>query len=124
MLVYRIPVAIQFSKRPMGRHLKDGRFSGEAFREQILLPAFKSLISESNGQPFSLIVDFTDVTMTGSSFLEEAFGGLIRNHDIDSGLLKKSLTIYSPRRSSLSATIFEYIDNAIEEKKTLLRLAS
>ena len=119
MLKHRISVATQFSKRPMGRHLRDGRFSGEAFREQVLLPEFNLLINESEGKPFELIIDFTDVTMTGSSFLEEAFGGLIRNHEIDSDLFKRSLVIYSPRRSSLSEIIFEYIDSAIEEKKLL-----
>ena len=57
-----------FTKYPGGRFVKDGPGSGEQFRRDVLLPAFKQsgkicvLLEGAYGYPIS--------------FLEEAFGGL------------------------------------------------
>ena len=68
----RIKVAEQFSRTPGGRYKIDGRFSGEEFREKLLEPAI------ATGQ--RVTVDFDGVLGLSASFLEEAFGGLIRHH--------------------------------------------
>lgn len=65
-----INVANDFSRLPYGRYRWQGNFSGEAFREDLLLPAMRS------GD--SIIVDLDGTSGVGPSFLEEAFGGLIR----------------------------------------------
>lgn len=66
-----INIGTQFSKYPAGRFVSDGPSSGQAFRERHLIPA----LNESNTK---IVVEFDDARGYGSSFLEEAFGGLVR----------------------------------------------
>ncbi len=66
----RINVAKDFSKNPSGRYIKDGKTSGEVFLKNLLLPAVKA---------YDVVeINFDGVRGYGSSFLEEAFGGFIR----------------------------------------------
>jgi hypothetical protein len=65
-----INVGRDFSRYPAGRYEKDGPHSGQAFREQLLVPALMS-----GGE---VRVELDDALGYGSSFLEEAFGGLVR----------------------------------------------
>lgn len=58
-----------FSKYPGPRYIRLGDFSGEEFRDNVLIPAL---------QDDYVSVDFGGVYGYGSSFLEEAFGGLVR----------------------------------------------
>ena len=68
--VMKINVARDFSKNPSGRYIKDGKTSGEVFLKNVLLPAVNT---------HDLVeIDFDGVRGYGSSFLEEAFGGFIR----------------------------------------------
>ena len=68
--VMKINVAKQFSKNPAGRYVSDGKNSGEVFLKNLLIPAIKT---HDNVEIY-----FDGVRGYGSSFLEEAFGGLIR----------------------------------------------
>lgn len=117
MIEQTIKIAEEFNKRPSGRYLTDGKFSGEAFRESLLYPALEKLsqLSLETGEPYQLVIDFTGVTMTGSSFLEEAFGGLIRKHKdkLDLVNLLDRIKIDAPRRATLPQTIYEYMRQAI-----------
>jgi hypothetical protein len=63
-------VATDFSKFPAGRFYSDGEFSGQRFREEFLLPALRS--------SDNVKVILAGTKSYGSSFLEEAFGGLVR----------------------------------------------
>ena len=65
-----IEIAKEFSISPSGRYRTDGPDSGEAFREDHLVGA----LNESG--MIEIILDGT--SGYPSSFLEEAFGGLIR----------------------------------------------
>lgn len=65
-----ISLARDFTKFPAGRFKDDGPFSGELFRETYLAPAL-----ESDEQ---ILIDLDGARGYGSSFLEEAFGGLVR----------------------------------------------
>lgn len=60
-----------FTEFPGPRFAELGPGSGEQFREEILIPA----IQREKG---SICVDLDGTMGYGSSFLEEAFGGLIR----------------------------------------------
>jgi len=69
-----------FSRFPGPRYIKLGKFSGEAFREEKLVPA----IERSNGL---VQVDLDGVAGYGSSFLDEAFAGLLRRGDINQAVV-------------------------------------
>jgi hypothetical protein len=60
-----------FTEFPGGRYREDGEFSGEQFRDDVLIPAL------ADHDRVVVILDGT--AGYPSSFLEEAFGGLIRN---------------------------------------------
>lgn len=66
-----INIARDFSRYPAGRYISDGPYNGEAFRERFLVPALR----ESTGK---VVIEFDGARGYGSSFLEEAFGGLVR----------------------------------------------
>lgn len=67
-----IDVAKQFSPTPFGRYASDGNFSAEKFRDEILKPQLLNCNDD-------ITVDFSKVALgVGSSFLEEVFGGLVR----------------------------------------------
>lgn len=64
-----INIAKDFSRTPSGRFLADGPDNGEAFRERLL----KSALERGS---VDVVLDST--AGLPSSFLEEAFGGLVR----------------------------------------------
>lgn len=66
-----INVPTDFGRIPYGRDDDDGDQNGARFRHQKLLPALL------NAEKVIVSLDGTDIPY-GSSFLEEAFGGLIR----------------------------------------------
>ncbi|KHT33684.1 STAS-like domain-containing protein [Pectobacterium carotovorum] len=70
-----INVADDFSDDPFGRYPEDGEFNATKFRKEILIPALEKLKDEEK-----LTIDFSGVSIgLGSSFIEEVFGGLIRD---------------------------------------------
>lgn len=80
-----INIALDFSDVPGGRFPADGEFSGETFREKYLVPRLDA------NEIIDVVLDNTEGM--GSSFLEEAFGGLVRVHGYSSDFLKKHLRI-------------------------------
>ncbi|MCP4501669.1 MAG: STAS-like domain-containing protein [Deltaproteobacteria bacterium] len=103
----QISIADDFSRYPVGRYLTDGPYSGERFRDEILVPALKL------GQA---VVDFDGGRGYGSSFLEEAFGGLVRlkifpDEDFQERLVLKS------SNESLCAEVRSYIDDELVRSK-------
>lgn len=69
-----IKISRDFSETPGGRTAKEGEFSGEEFRDNYLEPAYERCVSIGE----RLVIDFDDCYGFGTSFLEEAFGGLVR----------------------------------------------
>lgn len=67
-----INVERDFSRYPAGRYVDDGPYSGEEFRDKFLVPA----LSENTGK---VLIELDGARGYGSSFLEEAFGGLVRS---------------------------------------------
>ncbi|MDO6646340.1 STAS-like domain-containing protein [Acinetobacter guillouiae] len=104
-----INVGEDFYPRPAGRFYEDGSHSGQRFREEYLLPSINKL---AEGE--KLHVDFSTVTMAGSSFLEESFGGLIRKRKISREKLLSILEVTSKRKIIIKR-IYEYIDDARPE---------
>jgi hypothetical protein len=79
-----INVGRDFSKHPAGRYREDGPNSGQRFREDFLLPSLKG--------DAALIVTLDGTRGFGSSFLEEAFGGLVRA-GLSGEFLQQRLTV-------------------------------
>ncbi|UYO51672.1 STAS-like domain-containing protein [Rhodopseudomonas palustris] len=82
----RISVARDFSPYPGPRYIHQGPFSGEKFR--------KVLVKELR-KGGTVLVDLDGTTGFGSSFLDEAFGGLIRNEGFRLAELRKIIRIKS-----------------------------
>lgn len=98
----KISIAKNFSEAPAGRYLSDGPFSGEKFRNEVLFPALRE---------FDLVeLDLDGTLGYGSSFLEEAFGGLIRECGMTLEQINKKLVITSSRRLYLKRTKQYMID--------------
>lgn len=84
-----INIASSFSKTPFGRYQTDSPYSAERFRDEILLPTFRENPNEI------IVIDFTGVSLgLGSSFLEEAFGGLVRK-GLDPSVINQQLKVIS-----------------------------
>lgn len=97
-----ISIARDFSPYPGGRIPADGPHSGEEFRDTFLLPIFKD---EKKVQ-----IDLDGVWGYGSSFLEEAFGGLVRK-GIPKERILNQIT-FNSSKESLVEEIKHYINNA------------
>jgi hypothetical protein len=69
-----IDVARDFSRVPGGRFARSGPHSGEEFRQRLLAPA----LQRARIQGGQVIVRFDGAAGYPVSFLEEAFGGLVR----------------------------------------------
>ena len=70
----KIHIATEFSVFPGPRYEREGPFSAQEFREALLEPRFRR--AEANGE--ELHVDLDGGFGYSTSFLEEAFGGLVR----------------------------------------------
>jgi len=94
-----------FCKYPGGRYAKDGKYSGEDFRENYLKPAFE--------KAELVVVDLSGVPGFGSSFLEEAFGGLVRALDAEPKSVWDRLRLrVHPEDISTISDIRYYIEHA------------
>lgn len=74
-MMIEINIGKEFSDDPSGRYYTDGEGSGEEFREEVLLPAIKQ--ATENKEKIRIILD-DDVDGYGSSFLVEAFAGVVK----------------------------------------------
>jgi hypothetical protein len=90
-----------YAPSPGGRFVSDGLYSGEWFRDDILAPALRQ--AAANSDILTVVLDGT--SGYGSSFLEEAFGGLIRLRMFAPRAVRDTLKIeaisrlYSPYKS-------------------------
>ena len=100
-----ISIAKDFSPTPAGRYRSDGPFPGEKFRDDLLLPALRK-----DTEPVTVELDGT--AGFGSSFLEEAFGGLVRC-GINPTTLRLRLTINTSPASDV-ARVWSYIEHAAD----------
>lgn len=99
-----IDVALDFSRFPAGRKSTDGDFSGETFRKRLLEPAFATAQEK-------VVVKLDGTFGYGSSFLEEAFGGLVRSSKQSPEEVLARLDLQS-EDASLIDEIRDYIRNA------------
>ena len=100
-------IAKEYSKTPGGRFKKEGAYSGEEFRTSKLLPAY--IKAKTKGE--KLVIDLDGGYGYGSSFLEEAFGGLARELR-DKDILDR-ITIKSDEEPILAEDIRNYMEKEL-----------
>lgn len=104
-----IKVVKNFGPRPYGRYRADGEYSGEAFREDVLVPALREYDS--------VCVDLTGYNRYGRSFLDEAFGGLIRESGFTLEQLQGQLTFSHNLVKSIVDVIRDRMEAAERDRK-------
>jgi hypothetical protein len=109
---FTIIIAQDYSKTPGPRYIVEGENSGELFRKKVLLPKFSEALKEKQ----ILFVDLDGTAGYGPSFLEEAFGGLIREDGFSNDVVLKNITIKSDEEPDILDSLKEYISEATNEK--------
>ena len=107
-----ISIAKDFSRIPGARFPEEGDHSGQEFRTSLLLPNLKEAISKKD--KLRVILDGT--AGLGTSFLEEAFGGLIRIDNISYDDILSTLELVSEEDDEYKEEINQYIKDAYEQK--------
>jgi len=107
-MAIRIDIAQNFSRTPGPRSRDEGDFSGQQFREDLLWPQVKDAIAQGH----TLTINLDGTAGYGTSFLEEAFGGLIREHGLSYEQLRATLTFESNEESYLPNDIDGYMKDA------------
>ena len=105
-------IAIEFSKTPGPRYEDEGDYSGKRFRTEFLLPKLKEAIKK--GWPLEIDLDGT--AGYGTSFLEEAFGGLIRDEGLSLNEIRKTIKLKSEEEPYLMEDINKYMEDAENER--------
>lgn len=97
----------EFSKTPYGRYDKDGKYNASAFRDTRLAPAFRN-------PEITRVNVFLDTVEEGyeygSSFLEEAFVGLVRECSISVEDVRRKLNIITTHNDYV-LEINDYLDH-------------
>ena len=111
--IRKVSIAKDFSEYPAGRLEEDGPWNGEKFRNEHLLPA---MMDEDTNR---VEVDFDGLAGCGSSFLEEGFGGLIREEGFDKATIDRKLHLKTTEAElrHYVALARKYIEESAEEAR-------
>ena len=105
----KIKIAEEFSDTPGGRTIEEGAFSGELFRNQLLLKRYTEAIEKDE----KLVVDFDGAFGYPPSFLDEAFGGLVKV--IQKKNILNNIIIISNDDLTIERKIKKYVADAEKE---------
>ncbi len=108
-----VSIAKHFSRFPGGRVASDGPASAEEFRETILAPAIRE--AETSGERVTVSLDGT--LGYAASFIEEAFGGLVRVDGFTAERLREVMDVSSIETPEYAVEAMQYIVAACDEKK-------
>ena len=98
-----------YSPYPGGRYIRLGVFSGEDFRDRVLIPIFE------NGDKIN--IDATGVkTSFSPSFLDESFGELAKRYGIEK--FNDTVTLFSSDNNSLTDKMIYYVNKAVQNDKS------
>jgi hypothetical protein len=107
-----ISIAKEFSPYPVGRFYGDGPDSGERFRDEYLEPPLRA------GDIVQVQLSGTEGY--GSSFLDEAFGGIVRKLKLSEQDARARLHVVAdddPVDQGYLAEALEYISDACRDNK-------
>lgn len=108
--MYIIKISRDFSETPGARHRSEGEYPGDEFRDQILIPKYKEAVEKGE----KLIVDLDGCYGYATSFLEESFGGMVRE------LKKKGIMNNIELISLEDETLIKLINDYVKEAEGLL----
>ena len=103
-----IKIKRDFTTAPGPRYNSEGKNSGEQFRKEVLEPKVRQATESRE----ALTVDLDGTSGYGTSFLEESFGGLIRESGFSLAQLKSALRFKSNDEPELIDEINEYMRDA------------
>lgn len=106
----RIKILTDFSVTPGVREEIEGDDPGEKFLSDILLPKFE----EARSKRAILEIDMDGVAGYPTSFLEAAFGGLVRHYN-DIEIVRETIRIISEDDPFLQEDIDDYIQEALDK---------
>lgn len=102
--IITINLAKEFSPTPLGRTRAQGRYSGEAFREDFLRPALER---------FSVVVvDLDGASGLSTGFLDEAFAGLVRRGYVTLADFSRRVRVIANRDPAVLDEIMEFVSRA------------
>lgn len=102
-----LKVVTDFHPYPAGRYPEDGPGNGTTFRDKFLMPAIQ--------RGARVIIDLDGAPGYPSSFLEEAFGGLVRAGISASTIRERfDFRAVQPGFSRYIGKIWEHIDRAAQ----------
>ncbi len=104
-------IAKDFFPTPGPRYIHEGPYSGELLRQTKFFTLFHDAIRDNK----KIIVDLDGTPGYGTSFLEEIFGGLIREHKLDYAQIISHLDIISEEEPYLKDDIYHYLSEANEK---------
>lgn len=104
MKLKQINIARDYTKFPGPRYIELGPNSGQHFRDTVLAPSLEDCSI--------LEINLDGTAGYGSSFLEEAFAGLVRESGFSSHFLLKTLRFISKEEPELIEEITSYIKEA------------
>jgi hypothetical protein len=106
-----IKIAVDFTRYPGPRNVEDGPKSGEEFRETMLAPRLSDAVKVGD----RLVVVLDGARGLTTSFLEEAFGGLVRLKGFTQAQLERGLVIRidDPKLKFWDGLIRSYIQKAL-----------
>ncbi|TXJ45634.1 DUF4325 domain-containing protein [Brachyspira aalborgi] len=104
-----INLSKDYNNAPAGRYCTDSDYSGEHFRKELLIPALKE------NDTVTIILD--DLDGIGSSFWDEAFGGLVRDGKFSKEDLNKKLILKCDDDIYLVGYIKSFINEAYSINK-------
>ena len=107
-----LSIATDFSRTPGSRYEREGEYSGEVFRRDFLYPKVRTAVEAAT----QLTINLDGTAGFGTSFLEEAFGGLIRENGVTAPQLRQLLRIQSDEEPYLIEDIWTYVDEARPRK--------
>lgn len=105
-------IAKDYTRCPGARYESEGDYSGERFRESLLVPKLKEAIE--TGVKLEIILDGSAGYST--SFLEESFGGLIRTNNYTLQEVNDNIIIISDEDPSYEEDIKDYWEHAWENR--------
>ena len=102
-----IRLASDFTRHPGPRYKRQGPYSGELFRASLLSALARSDV---------VLVDLDGTTGIGSSFIGEAFGGLVSKEGFTKAEIRRRLRIKSDEDSTYGLEVWDAVDLAEEQR--------